>query len=403
MYEVIVVGLGISGLCQIHSLSKRGISSIGLEQFSEEGCEGSSKGPSRITRQAYFLDPDSYFPLIQNSYKLWEELEQESGEKLFLKTGMIYWDSMINGETNHQVISTAKKNGYPVQVLFQKEALIEEPFFKVEEEDYYAVIEKDAGILLADKIDRALKYVIKKKFSNLAKLKYNTKIIQVKKEYDEDNKAIYVVLSGNKEEFRGRNLILSTGSWVVEFFDIFPSLKPYRPYFKIETALVVHFKFKNPVLNRSLTKPFYISRKQHHLYGFPDINDGNFFKIGIFHYYTHDDEQDFQRKIKHNEFDKENYAVLERIAKDYINHFDKNNIDVVYYTRCSFTMTEDENYIIDRIPNEESAFIVSACSGHGFKYQNTIGEHVADLVQNKAKPFKSFELNRFYKQPQPKF
>lgn len=388
MYDCIVLGLGISGLCTTYSIAKRGINVLGIEQFSDEKSEGSSRGPSRITRQAYFLGPDSYYPLIKDSFKLWEELESKTGIPLFKKTGVIYWDSKTEDyQINKVVIDTAIKNGYPIEILNQQEAKVKEPFFKLKEKDYYAVIEKEAGILLAHNCNKAVTKVIREDYSSNCSLLYNTKIVNIKKEGFET----YVLTTSEGKVLKCRHLVLTPGSWIVNLFDFFSGLKPYRKFFKIEPALVIHFKFKEEKLNSNLTKPFYIGRKVHHIYGFPDLQDGNYMKIGIFHYYFND-EKNFE-KVDH--FDEDNFNMLESIARDYINQFDRKNIEIISYCRCSYTMTPDEDYVIDRIPLEDNAYIVSACSGHGYKFQNTIGEHVAKLILKEEKVMNSFKLSRF--------
>lgn len=398
MFDCIVVGLGVSGLCQVHSFADKGFKTLGLEQFPDDKCYGSSQGLSRITRQAYFLEPNTYMPLIKNSYKLWEELEKETGIHLFNKCGVIYWDDK-QGHVNKEVIETSIIQEYPITILNQKEALVKEPFFKVKSKDYYAVVEKDAGILYANKVIEAKKKIINQKYSKLATLKYDTKIVNIYKECN-NGETTYVVVSSNQEVFKSKYLILAAGSWIINMFSYFPGLAPYRKFFKIENALVIHYKFKDDKLNHTLTKPFYISRNGYHIYGFPNLNDGNYLKLGIFHFYG-TDEVNFEHKKQ--EYDQDNFAFLEKIAKNYIKDFSGKNIDVLHHHRCTFTMTKDEHYVIDRIPFEKNAFIVSACSGHGFKFQNTIGDYVVDLILKDEKPFNKFRLTRFDKELLPKF
>jgi glycine/D-amino acid oxidase-like deaminating enzyme len=66
---------------------------------------------------------------------------------------------------------------------------------------------------------------------------------------------------------------------------------------------------------------------------------------------------------------------------------------------CLYTNTPDLHFIIDRHPaHAERVTVVSACSGHGFKFATAIGEIVADLVAG-AKPrfdLSMFRMNRFH-------
>ncbi len=47
---------------------------------------------------------------------------------------------------------------------------------------------------------------------------------------------------------------------------------------------------------------------------------------------------------------------------------------------CTYTNAPDGNFIVDRHPRHRNIFVVSPCSGHGFKFSGVIGEIVSELV-----------------------
>jgi glycine/D-amino acid oxidase-like deaminating enzyme len=47
-----------------------------------------------------------------------------------------------------------------------------------------------------------------------------------------------------------------------------------------------------------------------------------------------------------------------------------------------YTMTPDENFIIDRHPGFRNVFFAAGFSGHGFKFAPVVGLVLADLVVN---------------------
>jgi glycine/D-amino acid oxidase-like deaminating enzyme len=47
---------------------------------------------------------------------------------------------------------------------------------------------------------------------------------------------------------------------------------------------------------------------------------------------------------------------------------------------CMYTNTPDEDFLIDRHPEHANVWLLSPCSGHGFKFSTVIGELTADLV-----------------------
>src|SRR6478672_11352297 len=73
------------GSATARALARRGRRVVGLDRFSPPHLQGSSHGRSRIIREAYFEHP-VYVPLVQRAYALWEELERESGRRLYQRT-----------------------------------------------------------------------------------------------------------------------------------------------------------------------------------------------------------------------------------------------------------------------------------------------------------------------------
>jgi sarcosine oxidase len=58
--------------------------------------------------------------------------------------------------------------------------------------------------------------------------------------------------------------------------------------------------------------------------------------------------------------------------------------DIIEAITCRYTMTPDEDFIIDRHPVHLHVVIASACSGHGFKFAVVIGRILADLAARGA-------------------
>src|SRR5262249_26775024 len=86
-FEVIVVGAGAMGSAAAYQLARSGKSVLLLEQFEIGHENGASHGDSRIIRLSY--DHPKYVKLARSSYKLWAELEDDAGEKVLTKTGMM--------------------------------------------------------------------------------------------------------------------------------------------------------------------------------------------------------------------------------------------------------------------------------------------------------------------------
>ena len=157
---------------------------------------------------------------------------------------------------------------------------------------------------------------------------------------------------------------------------------------------MIHYKYKDEKLNNTLSKPFVIDNLGHIFYGFPNINDGKYYKLQLFYYYKDSNHLDFE-KLRETWFDNENYKLLIKILSTVLRGFTPDSIELVDYSRCTFTNTPNHRYVIDYIPNEdENVVLLSACSGHGFKFSNTIGEHVANILLGKEKPYYEMSLEK---------
>ena len=86
--DVLVLGVGGVGSAAMLHLAKRGLQVVGLDRFQPPHSHGSSHGQTRAIRQAYFEHP-SYVPMLRRAYSLWDALENESGESLFHRVGLI--------------------------------------------------------------------------------------------------------------------------------------------------------------------------------------------------------------------------------------------------------------------------------------------------------------------------
>ncbi|MEL0289140.1 MAG: FAD-dependent oxidoreductase, partial [Gammaproteobacteria bacterium] len=85
-YDAIVIGCGGMGSAALRALALKGKRVLGIEQFEPGHDRGSSHGHSRIIRLAYNEHPD-YVPLLRRAFELWSDIEVETGQRLFVKTG----------------------------------------------------------------------------------------------------------------------------------------------------------------------------------------------------------------------------------------------------------------------------------------------------------------------------
>jgi sarcosine oxidase len=96
--------------------------------------------------------------------------------------------------------------------------------------------------------------------------------------------------------------------------------------------------------------------------------------------------------------DREPNEKDERILREFARrYFPDGEGPTVALKACLFTNTPDEHFILDTLPDYPQVGIVSACSGHGYKFCSVVGEIMADLAQRGATThdLQLFKLSRF--------
>ncbi len=146
-WDVIVAGVGAMGSAAAFHLARRGARVLALEQFDVAHDQGSSHGVTRIIRHAYYNDPE-YVPLVQRAQELWGELEDVSGETLFVQRG-----GLSTGRTDARVVRgalvSARRYGLEHEVLDAAEVRRRFPAVHVSD-DMIGVFDPSAGFLLAE-------------------------------------------------------------------------------------------------------------------------------------------------------------------------------------------------------------------------------------------------------------
>ncbi|MDQ6767970.1 MAG: FAD-dependent oxidoreductase, partial [Candidatus Eremiobacteraeota bacterium] len=152
MYDVIVLGLGGMGSAAAAHLSARGKRVLGLEQFTPAHDRGSSHGNSRMIRQAYYEDP-AYVPLLLRAYALWADLELDSDEPLYLRTGGLMV-GRLDSELVQGSLRSAREHNLKHELLEAGEIMRRYPATNPREAEV-AVFEEPAGILFPEACIRA--------------------------------------------------------------------------------------------------------------------------------------------------------------------------------------------------------------------------------------------------------
>ncbi|MEL6107400.1 MAG: FAD-dependent oxidoreductase, partial [Planctomycetota bacterium] len=57
------------------------------------------------------------------------------------------------------------------------------------------------------------------------------------------------------------------------------------------------------------------------------------------------------------------------------------------WSGCYYTVTPDEHFIVDRLPDMPQVTVIAGLSGHGFKFTSVLGEIAAQSVTDETSAF----------------
>ena len=370
-FDVAVVGCGAMGSSVSYNLASRGSRVLTLERFHLNHDFGSSHGGTRIIRLAYAEDP-RYVPLLRRAFVSWKELERASGRNLMRLTGGLMI-GRSDGELVSGVMRSAKEHGLPHRVMTAAEVNREYPAFRVGE-DQTAVYEQNAGILYPEECLSAFHEGAERagstfRFSEPASTWKGT----------EDG----IEVTTGKGTYRADKLVICAGAWNRELLgDLIP----------LECERQVPLWF-DPAGNENFTPdkmPVFVQEEDDATYyGIPDIGEG--VKVARHHAGELVRPDSVDREVSESDISPVRDFIIRRLSGLVPTP--------VLSKTCLYTNTPDSNFVVDYHPDDSRVVVVSACSGHGFKFSSVIGEVVADLVRSGETPhgISFLKVSRFRK------
>jgi sarcosine oxidase len=337
--RVAVVGGGAMGAAAAWRLTKRGAEVVCYDRFSPPHALGSSHGESRIIRTAYF-EGSWYVPLLQEVFPLWRELESATGADLLTMSGAL----MLGAATSEAVtgaISSAQTHSLRVEVIESGELRRRYAGHVVRDGDV-GVLDTQAGFLRPEAAVGAM-------LSQVPNVERNSTIM-----------SIADLLS----DFEA--VVVAAGPWMPELIDWIP--------LKVERQVMTWFALE-PGADWFAPNAFPVFIRQSEeigdIYGLPTL-DGSSVKVA-----RHHDGAPTDPRRLHREVDDEELEPLRRFVSDYLRGV---TTQVTRTAVCMYTNTPDEHFVVDFAPHDRRVVVVSACSGHGFKFAPVIGDIAADLV-----------------------
>jgi sarcosine oxidase len=358
-YDVIVIGVGGMGSATLFECAKRGLRTLGIEQFDIPHELGSSHGLTRIIRLAYFESP-AYVPLLVRAYERWRALEDASGERVFHRTGSIDagWES---GRTVRGSLEACAAYSLPHEILTAQQLHARYPGYSLPA-GMLAVLQPDGGILEPERCVRVYTDLARRHGADV----HTREPVLGWQTAGADE----VEVETASRSYRAKRLVITAGAWTRTLVSELRSTAVPERQVVLWTDVDEPDLFappRFPVFNLQASRD-----DSERYYGFPAHGRPGF-KIGLYH---HRHETGTPEELRRQPDDVDE-ALLRRGIHAY---FPKANGRTIALQTCLFTNTPDRHFILDVHAATPSVAIAAGFSGHGFKFCSVVGEIMADLA-----------------------
>jgi len=353
--DTAVIGLGGMGSAALYHLSRRGIPTLGIDQFSPPHSLGSSHGATRIIRLAYYEDP-SYVPLLRRAYELWRDLEEQTGHDLLRITGSLDVSTM-DGGIFPRSLASCELHALPHEVLTSADLPRRFPGYRFPD-GYLALHQPDGGILDPERcVGAHLEAAIRAG----ATTHLDERVVAVEPGADT------TLIRTTTSEYVAERVVLAAGSWTGE---LVPRL---RPLAVPERQVVGWFEPTDATIFAPERFPVFNAQvDEGHYYGFPFDASGGV-KVGRYH---HLDE-----RVDPSTYDRDIHSRDEAVLRQFVARYVPAAAGrMVRAETCLFTNSPDEHFIIDQLSETPPMVVAAGFSGHGFKFCSVVGEILADLL-----------------------
>jgi sarcosine oxidase len=359
--DVIVLGLGGMGCAAAAQLSRRGLRVLGLEQYALGHDRGASHGETRLIRKAYFESP-RYVPMLERAYQMWDELADRSGAALLHRVGLALCaaEGAASGPSGpfDRALATAEQFGLSVEMLTAAQVRARWPPLQIPD-GFRCLYEPGAGFL---EVERCVLAHAELARDHGAELRSQEPVL----EWSASPQGVEVVTA--KGCYSAGALVVAAGPWSA------PVLAQLALPLRVHRVMQLWFAAPEEMSVARGMPCFAFDADDRFIYGFPRWGAWGS-KIcehaaGV--------EVD-PRRLDHVDrslVDSDVVAVAQAIAA-YLPQVDPRPL---HSKACFYTMTPDQDFIIDTHPHHRNVHIAAGFSGHGFKFSAVVGEILADLV-----------------------
>jgi sarcosine oxidase len=377
VFDLAVVGAGVTGAATAWRASRRTeeaghpTSVLLLERRAPAHPGGSSHGSSRIVRLTY--DHADYVRLARESFGHWEELEREANECLLFRTGDVFFGPREGKIAAYPEALAAA--GVAFEALGAAALGRRFPQLRVGEGDL-AITQSESGLIAAERAVHAMARCAARRG---ARVETGVSVLGIDRAKDP------IAIETSAGTRRARRVVLAGGAWMSK---LLPELDLPLTVIRQE----VFYFAPRPI------DPFRLDRFPVWVYVGAEGPNDFFYGLPVFGPFgakvarhvrlgaPADPDAPAPPPSAAGEADVR--AFLDRRIPDAA------RAPLADAHGCLYTVTPDEDFIIDLHPGDPRVAIASACSGHGFKFGAVLGGALADLALEGRVRSAAFEAAR---------
>lgn len=369
IFDAVVVGAGIHGLCAAQHLRARGLERIVVtERFAADHARGSSHGVSRILRSSYH---DALYVQLARAARetAWPELLATLGVAGLTPVRGVFFGS--DRPRFRSFVQTTLAHSRGVEEIDAASARRQFPLLRFAD-DHRVLVDHTAGVLAADGILAGLRAWLT---AHGVEFWWSTGVSAVASEVDA------VLLATERGTLRARRVVLACGAWastlVPELAARCTVLRQTVGYYELDAQASACRAPAFPVWARigEAVNDF--------VYGLPASPAGGV-KLARHRTEGAADDRDIEVRTAPG-------AALADLAQMAPFAFAV-GARLVRSETCLYTMTADQHFVVDALARDRRIVVVSACSGHGFKFGPVIGALVRAILLDGATPPAAFLL-----------
>ncbi|TKT76679.1 FAD-dependent oxidoreductase [Aquamicrobium sp. LC103] len=351
--RIIVVGAGIAGLSTAWALTKHGHEVVLLEQGTIPNPLAASGDYHRIIRRAYGATT-GYGKAITEAYHAWDELWTDLGQSHYDARGFMCV-SREEGDEAETYLDGLKAGGYAFELVEPDEAARRWPF--LEPGSFrYAFVSEEGGALHCRRIATGIAEWLR---ANGCDVRENARVTAVDAEAGSVEIADGQVLEADR-------VVVTAGAWVLKLFpELAGTLTTYRTavvYLDPPADLREAWEAAPVILDVGGGTDGYI---------IPPSGEGRL-KFGSGLHKRKADDPNADRVAAEGEGE----AIRDLFHPPMARLREYTVREVI---TCAYTFTDDKRFFCTQ---KGRALVVSACSGHGYKFGAAVGRRVAEAVQS---------------------